>query len=351
MTNQPIKANLFNFVLYVHDRERAEYLQGIMHRILEKFPCFVIIIFADTKSKTHSLVINKEIKTLKTPLMELNYQQVTIEASGTEIKKVPLAIYPNLFSDLPTYLLWGVPPTQENTILPELQRYAKCVIFDTDSVKDFSTFGKQMLKIIDERQSDLIDMNWARCGGWRHVIAQVFDCPERVETLKKCKSIQITYNDTATTTCHNKKIQALYLQSWLAAQLEWDIPDCEETDKTPHLVCEYKKNKISIEILPVKIDTFSPGAVAEIKVIIDEEYYFAMTRNKDSPDLVHTYVFSHDSCELPFICHLPTVQRSFSFIQDILYNPSYEHYTRMLKNLALQYEKQPEQTKLALSSH
>lgn len=228
MTN-PIKACLFNFVLYIHDRKRAEYLQGIMHRILEIFPCCVIVIYADSQSKENFLNIKKEDKTFKTPLADIRYQEISIEASGSEIKKVPLLIYPNLYPDIPTYLMWGVPPTEETIILPELQRYAKCVIFDTDSVDDFCKFSAKMLDSIQNLPSDLVDMNWARSGGWRHVIAQVFDCPERIEQLQNCKSVQITYNNIHAGYCHHTKIQALYLQGWIAAQMQWKSESWEES--------------------------------------------------------------------------------------------------------------------------
>lgn len=336
MTNLPLKPCLFNFVLYIQDRTRTEYLQGIMHRILEKFPCCVIVIYADIQSKENSLSIKTEDKTYKTPLDEITYQEVAIEASGSEIKKVPLLIYPNLYPDIPTYLLWGVPPTQEMVILPELQRYAKCVIFDTDSVDDFCVFSEKMLQSIQNLPSDIVDMNWARSGGWRHVIAQVFDCSERIELLQNCKSVQITFNNIHAGYCHHTMIQALYLQGWLAAQMQWNAESWEENDKGAKLIYSYKGNSIIVDIISTDIPSFSPGAIAAVEVTADNQQFFVMTRNQDSPDLVHAYISSADFCELPFTCLLPAVQRSFAFIQDILYNPSYEHYTSMLQNLLKQ---------------
>lgn len=332
---------LFNFIVYIHNEQRLEYFQEIVTRVLEKFPCRVIYIDANCESKESYLKSKQTRETLTSKSNQSSYDQILIEASKDQLDKVLYLLYPALVPDLPLYLLWGREPTSETIILPKIIPYAACLIFDSESADDLNAFCTRMIDFLAKPHCPLIDMNWARCSGWRHLLAQVFDCKEKIDQLLHSKVLQITYNDRQTQSFQHNKTQALYLQAWLAAMLGWSFESCELSENKIRLIYRFNSHPIIVDLLPTTIPLFSPGAIVAIETLSEDNHFFVMTRQQSSPELALVHISSLESCEMPFTSQLPTMQRSFSFIQEILYNPSYEHYSKMLAALAKELDIKP----------
>src|SRR5690606_30682390 len=133
-------------------------------------------------------------------------------------EKVPFVLLPHILPDLPIYVIWSEDPSESSTLFSQLQLLATRFIFDSESIKDLSTFAHTLLNFEKTFHCDIADLNWARIENWRLLIGSTFHSEERLNTLKQATEIQIVYNTRETATYHTQ-FQPLYLQGWLATQL------------------------------------------------------------------------------------------------------------------------------------
>ena len=65
------------------------------------------------------------------------------------------------------------------------------------------------------------DMNWASLTSWREILSQILILPKKLSILRNCKQITIRYNNKVSELYQYTERRAVYLQGWLAAQLQW----------------------------------------------------------------------------------------------------------------------------------
>ncbi len=325
------KACLFNIVINIHNGVRADYIQGVLDRIIDKFPCRVIWINTSSENKDSITLQVKE--NIANSDKSLFYDKYIINADCASSPKVPLLLWPILMPDIPIYLVWARDPTTDKVILPSLLNYARCLIFDSDTIQNFEQFNAEIQKDLCGLKCDIIDMNWARGSGWRNVLSNIFNTHFKIDELQKCNNITIQYNNVHTCGCKHNMTQALYLQAWLAAQLHWRFLNYTESCEKQVLTYDYNGHQSTVELVPVENEHFTSGALIKLISSTDEQHTFCLTRKNESPELIHIEISTNDRCELPYAILIQTMTKPFSFIQEILYNPSYEHYAHMLQVL------------------
>lgn len=202
-----VRASLFNLIFY--SDEENSYLKSFVETIVEKFPCRIILIQSNKEPSQNyvRVSVSSHVKG------NIACDQINIEVSQSQLKRVPFIIYPHLLSDLPIYFLWGKDPCEENLIFSELQKIAKKMIFHSQDLIAFShNFSKK-------RNYEISDVNWVSTRGWRAALASTFDNPEKLTHLRDAHLIHISYNKG---NGHSEN-QAIYLQAWIAGLLEWDF--------------------------------------------------------------------------------------------------------------------------------
>ncbi len=326
------KACLFNLIVYTHDPRRTDYFQDLTKMIMERFPCRIIFIKGNPTSKDSNLTINVSIEESQDK-HKITCEQICIEASGPELVRVRFLLLTLLIPDLPIYLFWGQDPTTESTILPYLQCLATRLIFDSEATDNLQSFSKNMLERLKTSCIPVVDMNWARIGGWREVIAKTFDSMERFDQLAKANLITIIYNSQPNPLFFHPETQAIYMQGWLASRLSWDFIRAEKINQSHILHYQNKGVLHEVRLSPKADQKFPPEEILEMEVSGSENYSCHFVRKE--ADKVDVHASNQYQCELPFSLLMPTLRTGRSFMQEIFYQRVSDQYVPMLKLISL----------------
>lgn len=322
-----IKASLFNLIIYTYEPCRTKYFNKIVQMVKEQFPCRIIFIQEDPSTQTPSLRVNVSVSSPENKGAACD--QITIEASGDEMKRVPFLVLPHLIPDLPIYLLWGQDPAKVSTILPHIQPLATRVIFDSETTDNLKNFSETILKEIDAAANEIVDMNWVRTAGWRQIIAQTFDSKERVDLLGKASFIRLVYNDLLDPSFTRPQTQAIYIQAWFASCLGWKFTQLENQQDKVILHYTNHSGPIQIHLVPQTRKDLSPEEIIECE-ISDPNNFDCLFLRKAANE-VHVKASNQYQCLLPFTLLLPTLQTGRSFMQEIFYQKISTQYPNVLK--------------------
>lgn len=329
-----VSACLFNLVVYCQDPDRLEYLQKLVMAIIEHFPCRITLIFGSQGQGADSIVskttVIKADKGVGTPC-----DQLLIESTPAYLYRVPFLIWPFLLPDLPLFLIWDCDPTAETEILPQLQRYASRLIFDSETVDNLQHFSQRLLAYADANKRDLVDLNWTRIGGWRDVLSRIFDTESRIHDLRSASSLTICYNALENRYFHHNQTQAIYLQAWLAAQLGWKHAALSMEKGRSEVTYRHGKGVVKITLQPQTFEERAPGSIFSIEVEGAGHHHLLVKRQPNS-NLAVIESSSDETCELPFTLNLRGTQLTYSFLKEALYLYGSEHYRYMLHLLKQQ---------------
>ncbi|WP_068469224.1 glucose-6-phosphate dehydrogenase assembly protein OpcA [Candidatus Protochlamydia phocaeensis] len=326
------KACLFTLIVYTQDSHRIDYFKGIVNLIMQQFPCRLI--FIQGNQMTDSPYLHVHVSTgIEKKKHEITSDQIFIEAGGSDLARVPFLVLPYLIPDLPIYLLWGQDPITERIILPHLQKFATRLIFDSKCTKDLEHFSKMMQSLLSSNSNQIIDMNWARIGGWREVVAETFDTKERLEQLATASLIKIVYNDRPSPGYFHLETQAIYLQAWLASRLKWEFVKAEKQEEGYLLHYHSQHGPLQIRLLSETRHNLLPEEIIEFEASDQENYVCNLKRQDNNQVVVHSS--NQYQCELPFTLVLPTLRSGRSFMQEIFYQKVSEQYASILNLISL----------------
>ncbi|ADI38490.1 putative uncharacterized protein [Waddlia chondrophila 2032/99] len=313
-----IKGYLFNLIIYTAEKRRSDYFEQIVHPLIEKFPSRVIHIQCGKEELSHTGI---------EPCGHAS-ERLMLFSSPENLSKIPFIVLPRLVPDLPVYLLWGDDLTAENPILPKLEKLATRLIFDTESTANLQTFAQKMLNKVETLNTEFMDISWAEIAGWRDVIAQVFNTKSQLDYLRQCNYIHIKYNQLQDEYINHDSVQAIYLQGWLAAQLEWTFKTIEEIDGEHHI--EYHGRKVVLT--PQKRRTLNPGIIFEISCIDDRNLKTTLTF-ADQQSKVMIYISTPDHCDVPYSLQLQAMQTGATAMKEMFYFRPSHHYRKMLQTI------------------
>lgn len=304
-----IRACLFTLILYTHKNERAEYIRTLTQNVVERFPCRVIFITVD---KTSSADFLEASASIMAGAQEVACDLIEIQASGSYQARIPLLILPYLIPDLPVYLLWAEDPAKENPLSHQLELLATRIIFDSEATTDLSEFAKIVLQHQKEAGVGISDLNWARMENWRELFSATFYSPERLQQLKSTKTLSIVYNAHETKFFCHTKIQAIYLQAWLATRLGWNLKD------------------VTVNFIPEVHPELSPGTLISVELHSHQGDIVSFCRYREQPEKIKTIFCTHESCEIPSTYIFTKAQRGLSLIREIGHGSASEHFSDVL---------------------
>lgn len=327
------KACLFNLIVYTHESHRTAYFTQIVKLIKTQFPCRIIFITNNPLSKENYFHVKSSCEKNQDGT-GFACDEFFIETAGQDLNRVNFILLPLFVPDLPIYLLWGQDPTTEYTILPHLENFATRLIFDAETTEDLQQFSREMLNRINSSPIQIVDMNWARMGGWREILAQSYDSKDGLEQLAAANHIELIYSNQPSELFTHPNTQAIYLQAWLASCLEWNFVKAEKKDHS--LIIHYlKSNRKSCEIkLSSSLNSnLETGEIIEIGVSGDKDYHCQMKRL--SPEQVKVQVSNQFECGLPFLLLMPTLLSGRSFMQEIFFQKTSDQYEKMLRIVSM----------------
>lgn len=325
-----IRACLFNLVVYTCDEQRNDYFQGLIKLVIDRLPCRILFVKGKKDPNTHHIKTQVSAETSGTGNSSIACEVITVEASGVHLERVPFVILPNIVPDLPVYLLWGGDPTSDDPNFTPLQKIATRLIFDSECLSDLPGFSRTLIKRLPDIQPEVADMNWARTRGWRDIISQVFDTQEKVEHLSESKKIRITYNQRETADFRHTHTQALFIQGWIAAQLNWKFCNCQQAEGNIHIDYENGSRSISVTLSPGLAEDHSPGTLLEVEVQTHKGQHYSLKRQPKSK-VVEVRESSSAHCGLPYKLLLGRLTVDRSLMNEVLYENLGNHYHNMIQ--------------------
>jgi hypothetical protein len=309
-----MRASLFNLLVITPKNPHTDYVRTITHKVLERFPSRVIFITTD-KNLQDSLDASVSLIPGARGSYDVVCDFIEIQTGKKSESKIPFIILPHLLPDLPIYILWNEDPVQDNPLSHQLEKWATRIIFDSEVTDNLPAFARALLN--HSRDCEVADLNWARTESWRELLAATFYSADRLQALREAQKITITYNSHETEFFCHTKIQAIYLQSWLATQLGWTKTDLFElkAEKNPQL---------------------PSGSVISIHISAPRDIHFAFSRDPVFPNQVKTIICDSEKCEIPTKYIFSKTQSGLSLVNEITHNGTSPHFFKVLEFLSTQ---------------
>lgn len=330
-----IRASLFNLIFYAPKKGRIDYIKTIAQKVIEKFPSRVIFITSDKQSKENFLHTEVFVISAGKSEYDVACDLIEINVSGDQEKRVPFVILPNIIPDLPIYVVWAEDPCLENPLLHQLQQLATRLIFDSESTENLPDFAASLLKIYDPNSCAIADLNWGRMESWRELLSSTFYNDDRLAQLRNTKTMQIFYNAQKTEVYCHTEIQSIYLQAWLACQLNWKLEKMSRTTEGALLLNYSKENgkKVEVTLYPESYKQIQSGSIISLDLTTEQEEHFSFGRDLSFPHLVSMRFSTLEKCEIPLKYIFSKAESGQSLVKEISHRETSDHYLKLLKML------------------
>lgn len=330
-TTNTTRACLFNLVFYTKQNHRVPYIQKLAQKVIEKFPSRVIFITSNAYALEPKLTTQVSILTSSQGQFDIACDYIHIDTEGSACQKIPFLILPHILPDLPVYLVLAEDPCQDDPLLNQLAPLAHRLIFDSETTDSLCQFASNLLYQHKRLNIDVADLNWARLEQYRQLLSTTFHSAEALGSLQKTRTLNIAYNAHQTPFFCHTKIQAIYLQAWLACQLGWEF--CRVETDGPILNITYRSQSGSVDIClsPLEIATLPPGLILSIDITTPAEEHFSFQQDLQR---VHQITYRHSTkehCDLPIHYVFPKAEGGHSLVKEVCHKGTSEHFLNTLQ--------------------
>lgn len=315
---QQAKACLFNLVSFAESAIRQTALDEAIGHITKRFPCRQIVITVDGDREEAT----KELQPSFFNHMQAEHEKIVIRSPLHDLQKVPFLVMPHLVPDLPIYLLWGQDPTLDKTVLPHFQPLASRLIFDTSGTRDWASFSQHMLDKMNSHKFDVVDMQWTLVSSWRDVITSLFNNSSAFHDLHYVTEMHVN--------CSADPTSGIYLCSWMAAQLEWELVKGDAT----HAIYEHANGSVVIKLTAKEVPGTEFGAITHVELHSATGTIYNLNHCATTSSIIVKKTLK-DHCPMPIAMPFTSVNKSVSYIKELLLISPSNQYGNMLRNLAL----------------
>jgi glucose-6-phosphate dehydrogenase assembly protein OpcA len=215
-----------NLIVYCDQGEQADQVSGCLAAIAALHPARVILLVAQGSDGADGLEAFVRVGPIGSEDHRRCWlEQVTLNARGHGIARLPYCVRSLVIGDLPTNVWWATPrpPGLAGPILYELAEHADQVIYDSigwlepaRGVTGTATWIPRIEGKGGPRHAVVSDLNWRRLKYWRRLLAQALDPNTVPDALATITDVEVAHGPHAV-------IQAWELVSWLAARLGWRV--------------------------------------------------------------------------------------------------------------------------------
>lgn len=328
-----VRASLFNLVIYTQDTDRVPYLTHLIKSLIKKFPCRILFI---KESDSKEDLLNTSVSALKPEGNDDGFfcEHIHFEVSPSTRERISYLVTPHIIPNLPVYTVFAADPTKDvSPTTLKLDSLSTRVIFDSEYMEHMSKFSSYITSLHNE-ETDIGDLNWARFSSWRSVFANVFSNKQKQKILASADEITIKYNPRSTTSFHHTKIQATYLQGWIATNMYWSFESvlCEGEKIAVSYTSNQGRHKFYLEQAE-QVEGMPPGCLLSVEIKNDRETT-SFIREGGSDHLIKICHCSPDICELPVLFPLTNEGTAKAISREIYLRDTSPDFLACLKLLS-----------------
>jgi glucose-6-phosphate dehydrogenase assembly protein OpcA len=332
-TTTVTRACLFNLIFFTQKNHRTHYIERIAQKVVEKFPSRVIFVAVNKEAKEGYLKTAVSVLPSSKGEFDVACDYIHIETAGDANLQIPFVVLPHILPDLPVYLIWAEDPSKADPLCHELEQFADRLIFDSEATDNLSRFAASVLEHHEKSHCDVADLNWARIESWRDMFSMAFYSEDKLKQIESSKVITICYNAQETPFFCHTKIQATYLQAWLACQLGWELESLSQEKES--LIFKYKgrSNPVEIRLTAVQEAKLPPGLILSVEILTQEKEQFSFVRDLEQ---LHQITYQHSTpsqCDLPSRYILTKAESGHSLVKEICHRGTSLHYLKVLNLL------------------
>lgn len=322
------RACLFNLLIYTKENTREKYIQTVLKKIVERFPCRIIL-FVDKGKEPFELKSTISVIGIKQGESQVFCDCIQFELSSCELSKIPFLSLPHLMTDLPTYLLFAEDPLKQDPYIFNFEKFCSRIIFDSEVSDNIPSFAKSILKYCTKTGTEIADLNWARTESFRDLLTSLFF---RIKKSKTMKTITITYNQTPSNFFCHTKIQAIYLSMWFAIQMDLKL----QSTHPDHLNFLNGDQQITIRLQQGSHPEVTAGRILAIEIDLENEEHYLLKRKEKANNIVIIYRSEKEFCEIPSEYLLAAEDSGASLVEEILHQGTSKSFLKVLNFIAHQ---------------
>ena len=296
-----IRSSTLNLLVYAPADSDLRALDDIVADITAAHPCRAVVMIVDAQGQTPS--ISAEVTSLcrlspGDSGKQVCCEQVTVNASGSQIGEVPSAIAPLLIPDLPVYLWWrAVPRLEDKALFRKLTEISDRVVIDSAQFGDPVVQINNLAAILKTTPSwaAVSDVNWARLTAWRGLLAGFYDVAEYRPLLEQLSRVVIEHSLPEGTDAPISA-RALLLGGWLASRLGWRLSDQRSGEGVHDFIFEAQEARVTLEFRATERQ-IEPGRLSKVvfESAADQSALFSVRRSTDSMRLETAVVMGQEN--------------------------------------------------------
>jgi glucose-6-phosphate dehydrogenase assembly protein OpcA len=207
------RASLLNFLAYVETDAAREHAGEVIRELTRRYPCRAVVLLDGPALRAS---ISAHCHLAGGGGKQVCCEQISITGPAAQL---PAAVLPLLESDLPALLWWNGNFLERPELFSRLSAVADRVLFDS------SLWPKPDLPALAASIAgkNCADLSWTRLAFWRRLAAEAFEDPTGREALARVRRVVVTHGRGP-----GAELRALLLGSWVAAQLQWTVPEARE---------------------------------------------------------------------------------------------------------------------------
>jgi|SRR5579862_170773 len=332
-TTNVTRASLFNLIFYCKKNNRTAYVQKLAQKVIEKFPSRVIFIAVDTQSKEDFLKTEVSILSSSKGEFDVACDYIQIEASGPSQLRVPFVVLPHILPDLPIYLAWAEDPGLDDPLFNQLNTFASRLIFDSETTDNLARFCTTLMQNYETTHTDIADLNWARIENWRDLLSMVFYSEENLDRMQHAKQIAITFNAQESQFFCHTRIQAVYLQAWIACQLNWEFKSLRTQKESMLFAYQSKYSPIEVSLTPILNAKLPPGLILSLAITTLDGHTYSFSRDLEQIHRITLHSSDTQSCALPVTYIFQKAESGHSLVKEVTHRGTSKHFLKVLNLL------------------
>lgn len=210
-----ISTSTMNFVVWIDQPERREWVLERAALLAEKHPSFMLVL-------DHTGVRSGDATVHGAAGTQASVQGQRVDVDIADALPETIADYVTALcpDSVPTVLWWSARDLGPQPVFEALVRHAATLVVDSSgSAGDDAAIRSLIAFHAAQPGVRVRDLAWLRLNPWQDMIAHFFDDPALLSELYSIRKLHIASGSEA---------EALYLGGWLASRLGWE-PSARDT--------------------------------------------------------------------------------------------------------------------------